>query len=319
MWLATIGLAAVGCVGMAWCLWLWRAPQIEHGMELTPSSRRQGIWTAAVALGASLLVLWPWMCGYEGAPLLSGLLLVGTVLLPLVYPRSLSWVTWCAALVAMGLWMGALLFGGSFAWLQAGFLLGTDNYQTLSAGAVYNLAAILQRTYGWALKEQVEWSGQTMQVTLRWVYGALTLLIGIAAAMHARRNSPRLLMALVAQWVVMYAVLGQMHERYILYGAAFSALLVAVNFGMTLMHLLLTIISAAGMWHTMERGPWQQWYLPELGKWIHPMLPGAGWMVMLIAAIFVVFALMPQRREKESHAKMRSVDPHSGAMRLIDK
>lgn len=200
----------------------------------------------------------------------------------------------------MGLWTGALLFKGSFAWLQAGFLLGTDHHQNLASGAVYNLGAILQRTYGWALKEEVQWSGQSMQTTLRWIYGALTLLIGIAAAMQAHRKSPRLLVAVVAQWVVMYAVLGQMHERYLMYGAAFAATLVAVSFGMTLMHLLLTAISAAGMWHTMERGIPDGWYLPEVGRWIYPMLPGAGWMVLLIAAFFIVYALMPERLWKSS-------------------
>lgn len=319
LWLMAIAFAGVGCVVMGQLLWRWRAPEIKYGMELTPSSRRRQILTGAAVVAAALLVLWPWMGGYRGASPQIGLLIAGIVLLPMVYPRSLSWPTWCAALLGMGLWTGAMLFDGSFSWLKAGFLLGTDNYQTLSAGAVYNLGSILQRTWGWGLKEPVDWSGQTMQTTLRWVYGGATLLVGIAAAMQARRQSPRLLVALVAQWVVMYAVLGQMHERYILYGAAFSAALVAVSFGMTLMHLLLTAISAAGMWQTMERGPLQTWYLPELGKWIYPMHPGAGWMVMLIAAMFIVFALMPERRGRRSHAKMRSVDPHAGAMRLIDE
>ncbi len=43
------------------------------------------------------------------------------------------------------------------------------------------------------------------------------------AARHAHNRDPRVLIAMATPWLLMFALLGQMHERYLMWGAVLSA------------------------------------------------------------------------------------------------
>lgn len=293
VWLVTIALAGVICWWVGRYVWKRRADVADHaeGDVVIAWRWRKPAMIVSAIVAAAVLVLWPWVSGFADGSLWMGGLVLGVIVLAVALPRELPIGLWCATLVTMGLWFGALMFGGSLAWLKIGFLYGTDHHRGMHAGIVYNLGGILAHYYGWRLDDVVVWSGKTLQITMRQVYGGLVVLLAIAAAMQAWRRSPRVLIAIAAPWLMMYAVMVQMHERYLMYAAAFSAILVGVSFGMTLLHLLLTFMSAAAMWHVMDR---RGTYLPEVAQIIQPMFPGAGWMTLMIAAVFLVVALMPE-------------------------
>src|SRR5690606_31418776 len=157
----------------------------------TPLTRAESRWRwarwAAAGAGVAGLIAWPWICGWgAGSAWMAAALLV-TVALPAVFPRNLAIGAWFAVLAAMVIRMGADLFGGSFSWLKVGFFYGTDQYRNMHAGTVYNLAGLLNHSYGWRLDHEVQWSGRTLQITMRWVYVALLLVMGACAAAQARR------------------------------------------------------------------------------------------------------------------------------------
>lgn len=60
------------------------------------------------------------------------------------------------------------------------------------------------------------------------------------AARHERAGDRLFLMAVVVPWVTMYAVLPQMHDRYLTYAACLSAMWVCLGVGPFLCHIALT-------------------------------------------------------------------------------
>jgi hypothetical protein len=90
---------------------------------------------------------------------------------------------------------------------------------------------------------------------------------------------------------VLFAVLGQMHERYLVWGAALTAAGVGVGLGMTLMHLVVSGLALGMMAHSQlgfDRG-----FAPEWHRFIAGMHPDAGWAVLLCAGIYLYMALRP--------------------------
>src|SRR5207253_2134445 len=101
----------------------------------------------------------------------------------------------------------------------------------------------------------------------------------------ARRRDPRMLVALVTPWLLMFALLPQMHERYLVYAAAVSVLAAGVDLGLTLLHLLVTAIAtvmiAQGM---LLKKPD---FAPAWLRFVNGTHPDVGWLVLLCAAIFL--------------------------------
>jgi hypothetical protein len=292
VWLMTIALAAGIYWGISRLIWNRLRDDVAATDE-SPISRLTWVLTLIAGMAAIVLVIWPWATGLAIGSIWMGWVIVIVLALAPAFPRGLPMGAWLAALLGMGLWMGAVLFDGSFGWLKVGFLYGTDQHRNMHAGVVYNLSAILARTYGWGLDDVVQWSGQTLQITLRWIFAALLIVLGIATAMQAQRRSIRVLVPIVAVWLVMYAVNVQMHERYLLYAAAFSALLVAVHWGMVLLHIVVTVLSAAAMWQSMDRSGQ---FVPQVSVVTFRMFPGASWLILMATALLVVYSLMPERR-----------------------
>jgi len=71
---------------------------------------------------------------------------------------------------------------------------------------------------------------------LHWPCGAR------GAARYLQNRDPRALIAIATPWLLMFALLGQMHERYLMWGAVVSTVALGVSIRLSIVHF---IISAA--------------------------------------------------------------------------
>src|SRR6266853_627085 len=66
-----------------------------------------------------------------------------------------------------------------------------------------------------------------------------------------RYRDPRVLIAITAPWLLMFALLGQMHERYLVWGAVISAVALGVSFRLSIIHFIISAASTAMIVHVM--------------------------------------------------------------------
>ncbi|PYJ52356.1 MAG: hypothetical protein DME83_05500, partial [Verrucomicrobia bacterium] len=71
------------------------------------------------------------------------------------------------------------------------------------------------------------------------------------AARHMRNRDPRLLIAIAMPWLLMFALLGQMHERYLVWGAVVSAVALGVSIRLSMIHFIISAASTAMIVHVM--------------------------------------------------------------------
>jgi len=163
-------------------------------------------------------------------------------------PHRCAWISGIAGCAAFVIGVFA---GGSFAWLRVGFLYGSEHYPYLVISSCYNLPSLLSKL-GWSLKDPF-WSAHigsldfhlTLQWTLRLLYlGALTV-CAYGAARQVRDRDPRVLIAITAPWLLMFALLGQMHERYLVWGAVVSAVAMGVSLRLSIIHFIISAASTA--------------------------------------------------------------------------
>jgi hypothetical protein len=165
--------------------------------------------------------------------------------------------TWVALLTALAVFAIGFFDGGSFAWLQIGFVYGSEHYPYLFISSCYNLPSLLSNL-GWSLKD-VFWSAQlgclhfaiTLQWTLRLLYLSTLALCARCAAQHMRNRDPRLLIAVAMPWLLMFALLGQMHERYLVWGAVVSTVAFAVSVRLSILHFVVSLASLTMIAHVM--------------------------------------------------------------------
>jgi len=164
---------------------------------------------------------------------------------------------WVAGVLGCAAFLIGVFTGGSFAWLQLGFVYGSEHYPYLFISSCYNLASLLAEA-GWSLKDSV-FSAQlgslhfdlTLQWALRLLYLIAVALCARGAARHLRNRDPRVLIAIAAPWLLMFAVLGQMHERYLVWGAVVSAVALGVNIRLSVVHFIISAASTAMIVHVM--------------------------------------------------------------------
>ncbi len=164
---------------------------------------------------------------------------------------------WISATAGCAVFVIAIFTGGSFAWLKVGFLYGSEHYPYLVISSCYNLASLLSKL-GWSLKDPF-WSGHlgsldfhlTLQWTLRLMYLGALVLCAYGAARQVRDRDPRVLIALTAPWLLMFALLGQMHERYLMWGAVVSAVALGVSLRLSMIHFIISAASTAMIVHVM--------------------------------------------------------------------
>ena len=102
---------------------------------------------------------------------------------------------------------------------------------------------------------------------------------------------------MAAPWVAMFAVLAQMHQRYLMWGAALTCMAVAVSPGLVVVHLLLSAISAGQEMVRMvevNHQPQTPW-----SRIVDGYTPGMGWAVMAIAVLLVYLSAAGKRRGRE--------------------
>ena len=194
--------------------------------------RTPAAWvTFAAAAGVSLFVVVRYRLSHRGA-LLAGIL-------------------GCAAFV-----IGAFT-SGSFSWFEIGFLYGTKHYPYLFISSCYNLASLLAAA-GCSLQDDLlsaHVGSVHFHLTLQWALRLFFLgtlaMCARGAARHLRNRDPRLLIAITAPWLLMFALLGQMHERYLVWGAVVSAVALGVSIRLSIVHFIISAASTAMIVHVM--------------------------------------------------------------------
>ncbi|HEY4255699.1 MAG TPA: hypothetical protein VGM66_00605 [Candidatus Udaeobacter sp.] len=170
------------------------------------------------------------------------------------YRHSGAWLAGIAGCAAFAI--GAFT-GGSFAWLKVGFLYGSEHYPYLFISSCYNLASLLAGL-DLSLKDSllsVHIGSLDLNLTLQWALrllylGALVLCVR-GMARHLRTRDPRALIAIAAPWLLMFALLGQMHERYLMWGAVVSAVALGVSIRLSIVHFIISVVSTAMIMHVM--------------------------------------------------------------------
>jgi hypothetical protein len=218
-------------------------------------------WMSALCLlagftTAAALFVSPWLLRAPAAWI--SVTIIGAVGSFIILRRKMPHAgAWIAGITALSAFIAGALAGGSFAWLQIGFLYGSEHYPYLFISSCYNLPFLLDKL-GWSLKWPM-WSHEfgsryisiTPQWTLRVLYLGTLTLCALAAARHTRNRDPRGLIAIAAPWLVMFALLGQMHERYLMWSAVISAVALVISVRLSAIHFFISIASTAMIAHVM--------------------------------------------------------------------
>ena len=91
----------------------------------------------------------------------------------------------------------------------------------------------------------------TMQWALRLLYLGALVLCARGVGRHLRNRDPRALIAIATPWLLIFALLGQMHERYLMWGAVVSAVALGVSVRLTIVHFIISAVSTAMIMHVM--------------------------------------------------------------------
>lgn len=280
-----------------------------------------------VALGAAIITS-PWIlrggAAWTVTLLVAAAAVGGSIALRKWRPKwKLQYAV--VAVATLLIWLCAWRFDGSMGWYHMAFEYPMQAHPTLSRGAG-NLPGLMKDKYGWELRgpasvaELGRWAGpwatekardifQTVHATsaVKWVdegatvgletllrlgYAISVILCGIGAAIHARRNSARILVAMVAPFVLMFGLLGQMSDRDLVFAAALGAAAAGASAGMTLMWLVVTAMSSGMMLWTMIRTSGQQMLLPQWWKLIDTSRQGYGWMMIVVTGAYLCAAMM---------------------------
>jgi hypothetical protein len=230
-------------------------------------------------------------------------------------PHRAAWiggVTGCAAFMIGG------FTGGSFAWLKVGFLYGSEHYPYLVISSCYNLPSLLSKL-GWSLKNpffSVHFGSLDFHLTLQWTLrllylGALTI-CAYGAARRVRDRDPRVLIAMTAPWLLMFALLGQMHERYLVWGAVVSAVALGVSLRLSIIHFVVSAASTAMIVHVMlidKKLEGTMWAI-DLLKHIRGY---ASVLVLACVAVYLWNTLpmpaLPRRAVRSARAPSLSLEP----------
>lgn len=184
--------------------------------------------------------------------ILTGLVLPTLFIAGCALRRLSSRVFAAAIILSAGVFLCVPQFGGSDLWWRLGIEYGSKKYPVLATSGTANLCTILQDRFGWRFNPPpvvdydlpiVGVGSIELKKLLVITFGCVLVLCGWAAAMCAKRNDARLLVAVVTPWVLFFVLFPQMHSRYMFWGAVVSTVFVGVNFGMTMLCLLLCFLS----------------------------------------------------------------------------
>jgi hypothetical protein len=208
-------------------------------------------------------------------------------------------------MVAAALWLCVPVFHGEITPLKLGIEYGANKYPDLARQDVCNLPAILQDHFGWQTDDPATtlelhfWPFQsnyplTLKQLLWGVYVLTVVLCAIGAAVQDRRRDTRMLIALAAPWILFFALVPQMHQRYLVWAAGITAIVGSLDFGLLVLHLLVTGLAWGMQAHTVLKA--DPTFAPQTLRFLVATYPGTGWMILLIGAIFLYLAVMPGGR-----------------------
>lgn len=216
--------------------------------------RMAGLRVLAGWIGAFVGVASPWLL--KGFGPYVWIIVDALLLAPIIW---LTWkgritqATWALIAAISVLVFIGWNFRGSFTWLEIGFHYGSNRYAEMFSGVVYNVPAALAHL-GWNLKDPVytfHLSGDhsvalpSIRILLMVVYLALLMIAAYSVSFHARRHRSEVLLAMACPWILMFALLGQMHERYLLWGAIMSAAAAILRPSLFLLYLALSFGTCA--------------------------------------------------------------------------
>ncbi len=218
---------------------------------------------------------------------------------PLALLRALFGFALAAALL-----LSPWLIHRDLSWYRIAVLYGIHRFPQMTLDAS-NLPAIMgNMTYKWSLDDTV-WNIRlshprfaydlSVRGLLIAIYAISLLMSSAGAAMHGRRKSIRTLTAMVAPWVLLFAILPQMQPRYLMWAAALSAAMAGVSLGMTLMHLIVTALAVVMMFRRLL--PLNPDLAPHLQRALTGLHPHIAWAVLLCGGIFLYEAVaLPRKR-----------------------
>src|SRR5438094_10194883 len=217
---------------------------------------------------------------------------------------------WLAGIIGCAVFVIGAITGGSFAWLEVGFIYGTEHYPYLFISSCYNLPSLLAKV-GWSLKDSflsAHFGSLHLHITLQWTLRLLYLIaLALSArglARHLRDRDPRVLIAIAAPWLLMFALLGQMHERYLMWGAVVSAVALGVSVRVSIIHFILSAASTAMIVHVMLTDKKLEATLPTIDvlKHIRPY----GSIVVLTCVAVYLWETISTRIPAFRHGEVRS-------------
>jgi hypothetical protein len=280
----------------------------------TPAPRSSSRFYRHAALVLILLIL-PFAFAYpawldpssplyhQGAYLAAGIALALVAALTL-YRRPIRSLPYLLlGTLAFGTLLAGLRTSASWSWYAIGFAFPTEHFLEPAMGPTANLPAILAQRYQWGLKDpmfvlptSLGGATLTLQTTFRILHFSLVTLVGLAAAHHARRKSPRILACFAAPWVTMFAFMPQMHERYLVWGAAAAALPAILSLGGLGLFLITTFFASACI--AIQCLHQNHGWWPQAVRFIQPMIPDAGYAIALLALTYTYWCLIPSPKRK---------------------
>ena len=150
---------------------------------------------------------------------------------------------WLAGAALLALVLCVPLFKADLSWLEVGFLFGSGHYPVLRMGRTPNLPALLE-IWVPALEGRAT---PLLRIVLGTAYAVGLILCARFTARAAQEAQPRILAAFATPWLLSFALLPQMHERYLVYGVVVTAAAAAVLRGFVLLHLALTAVAVLAM------------------------------------------------------------------------
>ncbi len=284
---------------------LWICLMGAAALLLLPLALRVHLhWGWFAGLGAvAVLLVFPWQSDASFVKRILPVSLIGLVGVARFAPRRLI-----PALVALSLGLAGFLiiplFHGKTYWYDVSFDYGSRKFMTMAVPGTQNLPSILMTKFGWGavgtegdplMKHWVPLLGDVViRKFLQCLQLACCVLCGIGAAMHSKKPDTRFLLAMATPMLCAFVLLPQLNDRYIVWAAGLSALLVAVNPGLTILGLLISCIGYIGMaelmWYKYDRGhPWQAEFTS--------LNVDLGWILILCAAVYLYMIFVPRNRK----------------------
>lgn len=286
---------------MAW-VWLGCITAVAAVFASTGKARTidWSWWLASViAMG---LIVWPWLNSDHVVRIYLPLLLLALLMvLPLWLPRRAGFGIF-ALCFCLSLGLASHRFDGSWNWFRIGYMFPTYQHYSLVLGFTCNLPRLFQ-DFGWNIYSVIyttNFWGTSTDWTIRHAftgaYAVMLILCGLGAAIQSRRNDPRLLIALVTPWILSFALLSQMHERYLMWGAALAGVGIASSVGMGLLQWVLIACSSGMMLHDMIYVNDQVW--PLTARFLDRSASAIAWVVILTAMIYLYQSIVPGASNK---------------------